>query len=52
MAPNSLTYASAINACGKSRQLERALDLLSEARLAGIEVMREGLVDWTLGWLV
>lgn len=36
--PNSVTYASAINACGKSRQLRRALGLLREAHLAGIEV--------------
>lgn len=46
VAPNSLTYASAINACGKSRQLARALDLLSEARLAGIEVRQKR------GWLI
>ena len=39
VAPNSVTYASAINACGNSRQLERALGLLKEARLAGIEVV-------------
>ncbi|CAN0539834.1 unnamed protein product, partial [Ectocarpus sp. 12 AP-2014] len=26
--PNSVTYASAINACGNSRQLDRALGLL------------------------
>lgn len=36
--PNSITYASAINACGQSRQLTRALDLLKEARFAGIQV--------------
>ena len=53
VAPNSLTYASAINACGKSRQLARALDLLSEARLAGIEARRSWLAvgrlsDWFL----
>ncbi|CAN0325337.1 unnamed protein product, partial [Hapterophycus canaliculatus] len=38
VAPNSVTYASAINACGNARQLERALGLLREARLAGIKV--------------
>lgn len=38
VAPNSVTYASAINACGNARQLERALELLREARLAGIKV--------------
>ena len=47
--PNSLTYASAINACGKSRQLGKALDLLSEARVAGIEVNGGWLVDGLIG---
>lgn len=43
VAPNSVTYASAINACGNSRQLGRALGLLKEARLAGIEVFLHAL---------
>lgn len=38
LAPNSITYASAINACGKAKQLDRALGLLKEGRLAGIKV--------------
>lgn len=46
LAPNSVTYASAINACGNSRQLGRALALLREARLAGVEVL--AYVCWDL----
>ena len=42
--PNSITYASAINACGQSKQLARALDLLREARLAGIHVSKEKFI--------
>lgn len=42
VSPNSVTYASAINACGMSRQLERALDLLQQARIAGVEVTFTG----------
>lgn len=40
IAPNTVTYASAINACGKARQLDRALGLLEEGITAGIEVWR------------
>lgn len=47
--PNSVTYASAINACGNSRQLDRALGLLREARLAGIEVRKYRFKRWRGG---
>lgn len=49
VAPNSVTYASAINACGKAKQLDRALALLKEGGLAGIKVSRIPWVPHPIG---